>query len=118
MNFKDLKIIVKQITENVQCPKCKSTYTEEDIEIIGSLGDEHTFFHTICPGCDAEAVINVALHFEDDMFPEATLPNLAKLGTAPRKGGITVNEVLDMHNFLKDFKGDFGTLFNEKKTRS
>lgn len=112
MNFRDLRIIVKQIRENVACPKCQGKYTEEDIEIIGNLGDEHTFFYAICPECDSESVINVALHFEDEL--PMTLPNLTRLGSSPRMAGISMNEVLDMHNFLKGFSGDFAQLFGEK----
>ncbi len=112
MNFRDLRIIVKQIRENVACPKCTAKYNEEDIEIIGNLGDEHTFFYAMCGECDSESVINVSLHFDDEM--PMSMPNLTRLGTAPRTGNISMNEVLDMHNFLKGFSGDFSQLFGEK----
>ena len=44
------------------------------------------------------------------------LPPFKKLGTAPRMENISVNEVLDVHNFLKDFKGDF-KIFETNKTK-
>jgi hypothetical protein len=110
MNFHDLRIIIGQIKQSIHCPKCKGKYIDEDLEIIGNLGDEHTFVHASCMKCNAESIINVAIHFEEK---SAVLPNLAKLGSAPRMGNITINEVLDMRNFLKDFKGDFETLFSK-----
>jgi hypothetical protein len=110
MNFQDLRIIVGQIKKNVKCPKCTSRYTDEDIEIIGGLADEQHFFHASCSKCETESVINVSLLFEENTN---TLPNLKKLGSAPRMGHISSNEVLDMHNFLKMFDGDFNKIFKK-----
>lgn len=110
MNFQDLRIIVGQIKKNVTCPKCKAHYNDEDIEIIGGLADEQHFFHASCHKCEAESVINVSLAFDDNT---ASIPGLAKLGTAPRMGHISADEVLDMHNFLKQFDGDFNKIFKK-----
>lgn len=112
MNFHDLRIIVAQLKKNISCPKCKNGFQDEDIELVGSLGDEHTFFFATCADCDVETVVNVSLQMDES----ETLPNLARLGTAPRGNSISTNEVLDMHNFLKDFSGDFNSLFKSKKT--
>ena len=115
MNFHDLSIIVRQIKKNISCPKCKGAYNNEDIEIIGSLGDEQTFFHASCNTCNAESVINVSLQFDNEASEK---PTLSRLGSAPRIGKVSSNEVLDMSNFLKGFDGNFVKLFNkdERKT--
>lgn len=119
MNFQDLKIIVSQIKKKISCPKCKSKYSDQDIEIIGNLGDEQSFFHAICPGCEMEAVVNVSIQFDDieSQLPEGAngVQNFKKLGSAPRLGKVSMNEVLDIHNFLKDFNGDFTQMFDVKK---
>jgi hypothetical protein len=111
MNFHDLKIIVAQIKRSIPCQKCNLTYTDEDIEVIGALGDEQSFFHASCEKCEAESFIHVTLQFDEE---GEIYPNFKKLGSAPRKEQITTNEILDMHNFLKIFDGDFNTLFEEK----
>ncbi len=112
MNFHDLRIIVGQIKKNVECPKCSARFNDEDIEIIGSLGDEQVFVHACCNECESEAVINVTLQFgeDDEAFPS----EIKRLGTAPRQEQISTNEVLDMHNFLKSFSGDFRGLFKKE----
>ncbi len=111
MNFQDLRIIVGQIKKNVKCPKCNTRYNDQDIELIGGLGDEQHFFHTTCSKCNSESIVNVSLQMSDNFF----IPNeLKKLGSAPRMGHISADEVLDMHNFLKNFDGDFNRIF--KKT--
>lgn len=110
MNFHDLRIIVGQIKKNVKCPKCSARYVDEDIELIGGLGDEQHFFHATCNKCESESVVNVSLQFEDNNM---VIPHdLMRLGAAPRMGDISADEVLDMHNFLKSFNGDFNSLFN------
>ena len=112
MNFHELRLIVAQIKKNITCPGCESSYSDENIEIIGNIGCDQHFFHGNCHKCGAESVINVAIHDSDD---HETLPLLAKLGSAPRMEQITSNEVLDMHNFLKSFEGDFITMFHSKE---
>ena len=108
MNFHDLRIIVGQIKKSIACPKCKATYHDEDIEVIGNLSEEHSFFHAACGECNSESVINVTLEYPEHDHA-LTLP---KLGSAPRLGNISVNDVLDMRNFLKSFKGDFKELLS------
>ncbi len=115
MNFHDLRIIVSQIKRNIRCPKCESKFIDDDIEIIGALGEDQIFVHSCCHECDAEAMINVTLQMGHDHDHE-TLPHFnKKLGMAPRMGIVNTNEVLDVHNFLKNFKGDFKTLFQTEK---
>lgn len=112
MNFQDLKIIIGQIKKKISCLKCKARYTDQDIEMIGSLENAQTFFYAVCPSCELEAVINVCIHtdhlgrtYADEMIS----PRLERLGDK-----IESNEILDMHNFLKEFNGDFVAMFKEK----
>lgn len=115
MNFHDLRIIVGQIKKGIKCAKCETKYKDEDIEVIGSLGDEQTLFHACCGECESESIINVSIQLET---PESVLPKIhKKLGTAPRMGRVTVNDVLDVQNFLKDFKGNFSELFNTENSK-
>lgn len=108
MNFHDLRIIVSQIKKTLKCPKCAAKYIDEDIELIGSLGDEQVYFHAWCGECEAESVINVQVD------PQFLYGPMVKLGAAPRMGHVTSNEVLDMHNFLKEFDGNFNQVFDQE----
>lgn len=109
MNFKDLKIIANQIKKEITCPKCKGKYVDESLEIIGSPDGEQYFFHALCPKCEADSIVHVAVETKP-----SKLPNFKKLGSSPRLGHISSNEVLDMHNFLKEFDGNFKTLFKKQ----
>lgn len=115
MNFHDLRIIVNQIKKNIDCPRCKSKFTDEDLELVGGLGDELTFFYASCMECESEAMISVNLQIGTQ---EAPLPEISRLGSAPRGGKVSANEVLDMQNFLKNFDGDFTKVFKAPKRKS
>lgn len=116
MNFKDLSIIVHQIKKNIPCPKCQESYSEEDITFIGSLWDEFTFFHAHCFQCEAESIINVNLQMDHQkmVLPKEKEPSKKRLGNAPRKGKVSTNDILDVHNFLQNFDGDFENLFRQE----
>jgi len=112
MNFHELRIIVGQIKRGIDCARCQRIYKDEDITLIGIMSDEQTLFAVYCPKCQYESFVNVGIHIDET---PCTLPKFTKLGSAPRKGQITTNDVLDISNFLKDFEGDFYSLFNQKK---
>lgn len=114
MNFHDLKIIVGQIKKTMRCQKCNGKYGDFDIDIIGNLNCEESFFQAICPECETEAVIHVNFQIEPLIgeFPPI------RLGTAPRMENISSNEVLDMHNFLKGFDGSFNEMFQEQNKQA
>lgn len=106
MNFRDLRIIVNQIKRSLKCPSCNAKYTDEDIEVVGHImGGEESIFHAFCPECEVDALVHVNLQIEP--FP-------AKLGTAPRMGNISTNEILDLHNFLSSFDGNFSNVFKKE----
>lgn len=116
MNFHDLRIIVSQIKRTLKCPECNGKYTDEDIEVIGHLDHEQSFFHAYCPECELQALIHVNLQIEP--LSSTQCENCAprfRLGTAPRMGHVSVDEVLDMSNFLKSFNGDFTRMFKKEK---
>ena len=111
MNFQELKIIVSQIKKTMRCPECNGRYTDETIEVIGSINQDESYFHAFCPNCEDESCIHV------DCRPELFCEDHARLGNAPRMEHISSNEVLDMHNFLKSFGGNFEQVFKEEKPK-
>lgn len=121
MNFHDLRSIVNQIKKTMKCLKCNGKYSDIDIDVIGSLGNEQIFFHAFCPECDAESVIHVNMELEycclehaAEMRKSLAHPGKVRLGSAPRIEHISTNEVLDMHNFLKGFNGNFSDMFKKE----
>jgi hypothetical protein len=113
MNFKELKIVVKQIKDTIKCQTCKKRYTDESIEVLGTPDGTQYYFAALCSKCKTDSMIHATL--ENELKPPPGLPkNLEKLGSSPRIGQISQNEVLDMHNFLKAFDGNFEAIFKKR----
>lgn len=102
MPFKLLKQVITHLRKNSDCLFCHAKFNEDLIFVLASsyqleedLG--HAIFLVVCPSCHAEAFMMVEVGKE--IRVQATSP--AASGTA-----ISVNEVLDMHNLLKNWKGE------------
>lgn len=110
MNIHELKLIVEQLKSNVSCPKCSSCYHDQNIDLVGAINDDHCVFLVDCPHCESESFINVCLETEEMEH----ISNFPQMEEDEAPAGITTNDILDMHNFLKDFKGDFRSLFQKE----
>jgi len=71
------------------------------------------FLGTFCSACHTRYLV-AAIIQEGRVAEVATDITEAELDTFRGVAGITKDDVLDMHNFLKDFGGDFSRLFGQK----
>lgn len=104
MNFNELKQIILQIQKTIPCKDCKRPFPDSNIHIIGTVMNEG-FLAAHCDHCKNKTLLSV--------FFKAN--RISKKGEAKTPHDIRTvqpDEVLDMHNFLKDFDGDFANLFN------
>lgn len=108
MLFRELKNLLKQLIDETSCPHCEGDYSEEDIVIIGSLKDE-VYLHVGCKNCDAHILVNAVINRvkENRVHKGLKIRNLGK-NISP----VTTNEVIEIHQFLEEFNGDFKTLFS------
>lgn len=112
MNYYDIKMMVAEIKKKITCPKCKGHYTDEDIDIVSSFCFCQSVFYATCFECQLDSVIEITIDFNK------IKPKIQKLGTAPRLGKISSNEVLDMRNFLQNFDGNFSGIFKNKDKKT
>jgi hypothetical protein len=103
MNFEDLRKLIEDIKKTIACRECDGKLNDENIRIIGTVFNEG-FFHGRCPECNHDMIINVI--FTKTARPHRSLKKEMKL--------VTKNDILDMHNFLRAFNGDFISLFGKK----
>jgi len=92
MNFRDLKIIISQIKRAVKCEACSKKFTDQDIEVMGTMDGENHYFFGVCSKCKAESIINATIQITDlpGKLPKQ-LPPLKSL--APR---LALNKSLKM----------------------
>ncbi len=107
MRYFELKSIIKHIKKNVQCQECKNTFKEKDFNILGLVQDS-VLIDLGCPECEHHTMVQVSLLWDGQEV--AYKHNTLGFSGEP----ITRDEVLDMHNFLKKFDGDFAEYLKKK----
>jgi len=113
MSFKLLKKVINQLRKTNLCPHCGSAFDEDSIFVMATsmLGMDTGagLLLVVCPKCENQAFVL----FEVSNVTSDT-PSIINFSTKDKENGVTANEVLDMHNFLKTYKGDLSKLFNGK----
>ena len=110
MNLFELRIVLRQLRQDLRCPHCEAEYSERKIEILGTT-HETGLFMAKCKDCQESIIVNVYIERKHRRI-SSRHKNYWKVGEE-----VSVDEVLDMHNFLENFDGDITTLIkvNEEK---
>jgi len=106
MNFAELKEIIKYLKKTVTCTTCKKKFLDEDIKVISTIGSEG-LFHIHCHHCHNEVIVHITILEQTS--------EKSNINIETRKASkINENDILDIHNLLKQFNGDFIKLFTEQ----
>jgi len=104
--------LIKRLMTSIKCGVCGQRYGVDNIDVIGHREDLW-FLRVVCLSCHTQAL--VAAVVKEDRLPEViTDLTEAELDRFRDVGVLTADDVLDMHNFLKDFDGGFFRLFSQK----
>lgn len=115
---------VVEMAAQAQCAVCKHAYGRQGVHVLGRRDDAWIIAVT-CPYCDAEGLM-IATVEEADRGPaivdEETEPRPKMMYDVSydewlafeEQPAISRDDVLDTHLFLKQFDGDFNTLFGGK----
>ena len=103
MNYSDLKEIIKHLKRVVNCSNCQKKFANEEMQVVTTFQNEGLFYLN-CHTCRNQFLIHVAIVSKNEKNT---------LNIQMHEGGkISQNEILDMHNFLGQFNGDFEQLFS------
>ena len=103
---------IKRLMASVKCSVCEQHYEPDNISVLGHQ-DKLWFLRTSCSACHTQYL--VAAIIKEDKMPELVSDlTEAELDRFQNVGVPTADEMLDMHNFLKNFNGDFSQLFNHR----
>jgi len=104
--------LIKRLLASVKCGVCGQCYEVDNINIL-SHNQDLWFLSAICSACHTRCLI--AAIVKEGKAPEViTDLTEAELGRFKKAGKLTADDVLEMHNFLKNFDGDFSRLFSRK----
>lgn len=76
------------------CPRCQHPFAEADVQLAGRE-EEHWIFALHCHACHTLTLLGLSLVAEAELFPRGASPT-------PQARPISVDDVLDMHLFLRD----------------
>ncbi len=116
----DFKKIVQWLGFVLKCPICGHKYNLEKTKVLESdqnesLNEAHLLIHSDCLKCKSSVMFNVEIHgpevFSVGMVTDLTGQDSAKFN---KLGPIRTNEVIGIHQALKNFKGDFVSSFTQK----
>lgn len=103
--------IVKKLMSTVKCNQCGQAYQFEDVQVLGNH-HELWFFNVYCPSCRSQYFIAANVTSDKtSIVSDLTSSDLARLQKA---NPLTSDDVLDMHEHLKNYQGDIRRLFSTK----
>lgn len=99
MNHQDLYKLLSTVQKNIRCPQCGQSYDFDSISIRGIL-DSIVFLELTC-NTHMPVLATVSLDQNIKTSPEGK----EKIGT---------DDIIDTHEFLKNFSGSFEQIFKTK----
>ncbi len=99
--------LIKKLLASIKCSVCGRHYEAGNVSIIGHRQDTW-YLRAQCPSCHAHSLVTAVL--KEDSLPQS-LSDLSEYEQRKFKNNqINGDDVLDMHNALKDFGGDLSDL--------
>lgn len=103
---------IKRLIATIKCGVCGHHYEGENVKILGHR-DEFWFLSVFCPVCRSRGF--VAAVIKEGMLPQL-ITDLSEAEKAKFRDleAVGADDLLDIHNFLKEFDGDFAHLFSRE----
>jgi len=103
--------LIKKLMTSIKCGVCGYSYVVDNIDVL-SHHQDLWFVSAICPTCHTRCLMAAIVKEEvSEVITDLTEAEVDKL----KDSKLTADEVLDMHDFLKNFDGDFSRLFARRK---
>ena len=104
--------LIKRLITNIKCSVCGERYDGEYVRVLGRYTDLW-FLSVYCPTCKTQGLVAAVLNEEEtpELVNDLTEGEYDKFS---EMAAVEADDVLDLHNFLKWFNGDFSRLFLEE----
>lgn len=109
--------LIKNIQAMIKCPHCGSRYTKENINIIGQMG-QAVLVQLNCHVCKMPVTATIVVK---DIYQDADMINSGQASLSVRadrdvtENLVSSDEIIEMHDFLRSFSGNFEQLFGKHK---
>jgi len=106
--------LIKKLMTSMKCEECGQNYESFNIDILGHRQDMW-FLRALCSSCNTQCLVAAVVR-EDKVVEgvdDLTMDEMDK----NQGEAIETDDMLDMHNFLIGFDGDFSSFFGQEKLR-
>jgi len=107
--------LVRKLLSGMKCSLCGCHYESGNVKILGHR-DDLWFLSVFCPKCKSQGLVAAVVKESkvSEVMTELTAEEISRLA-AP----VDSDDVIDMHSFMKEFDGNFVSLFGgEQKKRN
>jgi hypothetical protein len=115
----DFKKIIKWLGYILKCPICGHKYNLQQTKVIDSehdeiFGEAKILIHSDCSKCKSSVMFNVEIR-GPEVFSVGMVTDLTSTDSSKFKNlkAIGANEVIGIHEALKNFQGDFITVLTK-----
>jgi len=100
---------LKKLLATMKCGMCGNPYQSGNVNILGHKEDLW-FLSVFCPSCKSQGLVAAVVKEGKvtEVITELTPEEQKRLSMATP---LSSDDLMDMHSFLTDFNGDFGSLF-------
>ncbi|MEA1959261.1 MAG: hypothetical protein U9N44_06350 [Chloroflexota bacterium] len=101
---------IKHLMTAVSCNVCGNLYEDDDVEVLGRYNDLW-FLSVCCSVCESEGLVAAILKSGSpaEIITDFTTEEYGRFRGID---AVDVDDLLGVHDFLKEFDGDFGGLFD------
>jgi inorganic pyrophosphatase/exopolyphosphatase len=102
--------LMKNLQTIMKCPSCGALYDVNEIQFVGSQ-DGYFLLSMTCSKCALPVWVNffAGSAASPKIITDLTVSDFALADSEP----ISVNEVIDFHHFIGNFKGNFKRAFKK-----
>ena len=109
MNYSGLRAIIKNIKTSVACPGCDSRFGNDDLAVVSAV-DDRCIIVAQCPSCNSAVLITASLQQKKDGDADSAGTHHMHIHAMDEEATISSDDVVSIHELLKDFKGDLAAL--------
>jgi len=103
--------VVKRVMTAVKCTACGEHFKADDVDVLARVAGLW-FLKVSCSSCHTQSL---AAAMEEDIVSQISDFTEAEQDKFEGAGAVTDDYLVMVHDFLRDFEGDFAQLFEESK---
>ena len=101
---------IRHLIANIQCVSCGERYARNDIYVLGHHEDVWVSA-VVCSRCGTQGLVFASVREGEEV--EVRQRGAAHELSPEDLPALTIDDVLDVHAFLRDFQGDVNALFEQ-----